>query len=337
MIAVQDPHTLFSIVERHLTQHLSNVKITQDLSKVLGVDSNSKVSMSLHTKSTQDQTYFAHLLIVKCEHKEEYKKSVRNIIKTWLNHIGTKVGWVVLCLTGFSNTNKSTTFYAKMRKEFRINVAGDATSLVNARALSQQTCTADLSDVISKLIRSSSKRCVEMYKHYDEILKSIDSDEPTDFLEIRESRAQFFESLSMLSSAYNEFEMLSGRVTNNPKYVPSEFQITDANIITTLSTLKENSISKQRLDIYLFLLRRRILVKDYERCCSDRAFPSASLHAAQLARICHSLLRRVVLRKSSWFVSMVNSHVGFFKTCYSCRLVTFLTLGVCVYPTSHTR
>ena len=132
MIRVHDPHSLFSIVEQHVIQHLFNIDLAHQLSKILHVDNPNSNSIALSISTDPTESSIADLLIIKCETTKEYNKSVREIIKSWLKRIETDY-YVILCLTGFGmRTKKSASFYRTMSKDFYVEAAGDSTSLVNA-------------------------------------------------------------------------------------------------------------------------------------------------------------------------------------------------------------
>ena len=102
-VSIFDPHSLFSIVEAHITQHLSNINVNETLSKILQIDEigssvNDSISLSLSTQPT-GETPLSSLCIVKCENSKEYNV-VRDIIKSWLKRTGNEY-YVILCLTGF--------------------------------------------------------------------------------------------------------------------------------------------------------------------------------------------------------------------------------------------
>ena len=275
------------------------------------------ISLSLSTKPT-GETPLSSLCIVKCENSKEYNV-VRGIIKSWLKRTGNEY-YVILCLTGFGVRIKKSSFYTKMCKDFQFEVAGDSTSLVNARALSQQTCAADLSDVVSKLVRSVSRRCVDMCRKHELSVSKTSS--LREFLKVRKSRSQLFESIGLYAIAIDELDRIGRRVVHQCDHtvfnkdedlrdVDSEISVRDVD--ETLPT------SNLRLDIYLFLLRRRLLIKDYERCCLSGKLKTASLRVAKMARICHSLLRRVAVcpDRKKWILMMARSHISFCQTCYA--------------------
>ena len=326
MISIFDPHSLFSIVESHITQHLSNINVNDTLSKILQIDEigssvNDSISLSLSTQPT-GETPLSSLCIVKCENSKEYNV-VRGIIKSWLKRTGNEY-YVILCLTGFGVRIKKSSFYTKMCKDFQFEVAGDSTSLVNARALSQQTCAADLSDVVSKLVRSVSRRCVDMCRKHELSLERLSATSSIrECLEVRKSRSKLFESIGLYVIAIDELDQIARLVVSHQcdhtvfnkdedlRDVDSEISVRDVD--ETLPT------SNLRLDIYLFLLRRRLLLKDYERCCLSGKLSTASLRVAKMARICHSLLRRVAAcpDREKWILTTARLHISFCETCYA--------------------
>ena len=116
MISIFDPNCLFPMVEQHITQHLSNIDVNDQLSKIFQIESfDDSISLSLSTKPTV-QRPLASLIIVKCESSKEYNV-VRGIIKSWLKRIGNEY-YVILCLTGFGVRIKKSSFYTKMCKDF---------------------------------------------------------------------------------------------------------------------------------------------------------------------------------------------------------------------------
>ena len=141
-----------------------------------------------------------------------------------------------------------------MCKDFQFEVAGDSTSLVNARALSQQTCAADLSDVVSKLVRSVSRRCVDMCRKHELSVSKTSS--LREFLKVRKSRSQLFESIGLYAIAIDELDQIGRRVVHQCDHTVfnKDEDLRDVDSEIWYRCRRNLTDPNLRLDIYLFLL-----------------------------------------------------------------------------------